>query len=140
MSETIFWCLLAGGVVAVELLTGTFYLLMIAAGLAAAAIAALLGLTLTLQLLLAAAVGGACVVAWHLLAGRRAVPANANRDVNLDIGATVTVAQWCSDGTARIKFRGANWTAIAALPTDLAFTGQFKIVELQGSRLVLSKI
>ena len=40
MAESTLWWLLAGGIVAAELLTGTFYLLMLALGVAAAAIAA----------------------------------------------------------------------------------------------------
>ena len=40
MADSTLWWLLAGAAVAVELLTGTFYLLMFAIGLAAAAIAA----------------------------------------------------------------------------------------------------
>ena len=58
MEESTIWWLLAGGVVAAELLTGTFYLLMLAVGLAAAAIAAHLGLSTALQIVTAAVVGG----------------------------------------------------------------------------------
>ena len=43
MAESTIWWLCAGAAVAVELLTGTFYLLMLATGLAAAAVAAHLG-------------------------------------------------------------------------------------------------
>jgi membrane protein implicated in regulation of membrane protease activity len=45
MAETTIWWLLAGTAVAVELLTGTFYLLMLAIGLVAAALAAHAGLS-----------------------------------------------------------------------------------------------
>ena len=44
MSESTLWWLLAGAAVGLELVTGTFYLLMIALGLGAAAMAAHLGL------------------------------------------------------------------------------------------------
>ena len=37
MEESTIWWLLAGGMVVAELITGTFYLLMVALGLAAAA-------------------------------------------------------------------------------------------------------
>ena len=40
MEESTIWWLLAGVAVVTELLTGTFYLLMLAVGLAAAALAA----------------------------------------------------------------------------------------------------
>ena len=57
MSNPTFWWLLAGAMVALELFTGTFYLLMLAIGMAAAALAAHAGLGLTGQLLLGA-IGG----------------------------------------------------------------------------------
>ena len=40
MAQSTIWWVLAGGFVAVELLSGTFYLLMLALGMAAAALAA----------------------------------------------------------------------------------------------------
>ena len=63
MEESTIWWLLAGGAVVTELLTGTFYLLMLAMGLAAAALAAHLGLPLTAQIITSAMVGGGAVVA-----------------------------------------------------------------------------
>ena len=104
----------AGAAVAAELVTGTFYLLMLALGLAAGALAAHVGAPLTAQLIAAALVGGGAVAGWHLAARRaahRTAPPTANRDVNLDIGERVHVDAWNRDGTARVNYRGANWTA-----------------------------
>ena len=56
MSEPVVWWLMAGAAVAVELLTGTFYLLMLALGLAAAALAAHAGMPVPVQLVVAAVV------------------------------------------------------------------------------------
>jgi len=50
MAESTIWWLLAGGLIALELLTGTFYLLMLSLGVAGAAIAAHLGASVTVQL------------------------------------------------------------------------------------------
>ena len=50
MAESTIWWLLAGSAVAVELVTGTFYLLMLAFGLAAAALAAHAGAPLVVQI------------------------------------------------------------------------------------------
>lgn len=141
MNESGIWWLLAGAVVVAELLTGTFYLLMMALGLVAGALAAHAGLGVTAQVLIAALVGGGAVVAWHLRRSQqpKPLPASANRDVNLDIGEEVMVAEWRSDGTALVKFRGANWTAVAAQPSDSTQVGLFTITELHGNRLTLSK-
>src|SRR3954451_22546111 len=64
MAESTVWWLLAGAGVAVELVTGTFYLLMVASGLAAGALAAHVGAQMPIQLVTAAVVGGGAVAAW----------------------------------------------------------------------------
>ncbi len=131
------WWLVAGGLVALELASGTFYLLMLALGAAAAALAANLGLGLVGQLLAAAVVGGGAVAAWHLRAARRAAKdSNSNRDINLDIGSTVQVPQWHADGTARVVYRGAAWDARFA-GHGTAQPGEHTIQALEGNRLLL---
>ncbi len=140
MAESTVWWLLTGTAVAVELLTGTFYLLMLAVGLAAGALAAHAGAGTALQLIVAAAVGGAAVTAWHLRRGRRhGGPASANPDVNLDIGETVQVHDWNEDGTATVKYRGANWTVVVP-EGGVHGTGAHRVREVVGSRLVVEKI
>ena len=141
MAQSSIWWLLAGAAVAIELATGTFYLLMIGIGMMAAAIAAHLGLPLTGQILTAAFVGGGSVAVWHWQNGKRpqVATANANPDVHIDIGESVQVDQWMPDGTASVKYRGANWTAIQATPA-LQMTGQFRIKEMLGNRLVVEKL
>lgn len=141
MSESSFWWLLTCALVAVELLTGTFYLLMIAIGLAAGALAAHAGAGVATQLVVAAGVGGSAAVAGYLVRRRRPSDpsARALRSVNMDIGEVVQIDAWQDDGTASVKYRGANWTAIhrgdaAPLP------GPHRVVELVGSRLLVEKI
>ncbi|MCY7316865.1 MAG: NfeD family protein [Rubrivivax sp.] len=92
--------------------TGTFYLLMVALGCAAGALAAHTGQTTSVQVLAAALVGGGATAVWHLVRSRgpRAVDAEHNRDVNLDIGGAVHVPAWADDGSARVPYRGAAWT------------------------------
>lgn len=142
MSDASIWWLLAGTAIAVELMTGTFYLLMLATGLVAGALAATMGLALVGQMLLAAAIGGGAVAAWHWR--RRQSPASlaahANPDVHLDIGETVHVLRWNADGTASVHFRGAHWTAVAADPTEPAHPGNYRIKEMRGNRLVIEKL
>lgn len=140
MAESTIWWLLAGAAVAVELVTGTFYLLMLAIGLAAAAIAAHMGFSITAQILVAAVVGGGAVAAWHVVRGRRPAqpPATANRDVNLDVGETVFVEGWNVDGTATVKYRGASWTVVPAAGT-MQGTGPHRVREVTGNRLIVEK-
>lgn len=57
MSAWIWWMVLAFGLLILELLTGTFYLLVIAVALAAAGLAGLAGAPFTMHLVVAAAIG-----------------------------------------------------------------------------------
>lgn len=140
MAQPTIWWLLAGAAVALELLTGTFYLLMIAVGLAAAALAAHLGAGPVLQILVAAVVGGGAVVVWHLKRdrSRSELPAQANANVNLDIGETVQVSVWHADGTANVQYRGANWTVLHR-PGVSPTAGAHRVAEVVGNRLLVDK-
>lgn len=140
MAEATIWWLLTGAAVAVELLTGTFYLLMLAIGLAAAAVTAHLGFGQAMQFIVAALIGGGAVLAWHLVRDKgRPGPVSGNRDVNLDVGETVQVLAWNADGTSSVKYRGANWTAALA-PGSTDAPGMYRVREVVGSRLVVEKI
>lgn len=134
------WWVIAGALVAVELATGTFYLLMLALGAAAAALAAHLKLPVTGQLVAAALVGGGAVVAWHLQRARQpaGAPAGANRDVNLDIGERVHVDAWSDDGAARVMHRGAQWDARFA-GAGTPQPGPHVIRAIEGTQLVLER-
>lgn len=141
MEESTIWWLMAGIAVAVELMTGTFYLLMLALGLAAAAIAAHLGVPMALQIVTAALVGGGAVVVWHFLRRKRPgdPSARADRSVNLDVGETVQIDGWNPDGTATVKYRGATWTAIHR-PGITPSTGMHRVAELVGNRLLVDPL
>ena len=135
-SASTLWWVLAGLLVAAELLSGTFYLLMLALGCTAAAIAAHAGAALSGQLVAAALVGGGATAAWHFKRARapRSAPAESNRDVNLDIGQRVSVTEWGSDGRARVHYRGAAWTARHA-GQGSPVAGEHEIVAVRGNEL-----
>ena len=141
MPDSSVWWLLAGAAIAVELLTGTLYLLMLAVGMAGAAIAAHLGLSSALQTTVAAVVGGLAMLAWRTrqrLQPRAPAP-QANADVNLDIGGTVQIARWNPDGSADVQYRGAHWVAIHRSGVSPS-AGPHRIAELVGNRLLVEKI
>lgn len=142
MSDAEIWWVLAGAAVAIELATGTFYLLMLAVGLAAGALASYGGLVLNYQMLIAAATGGGAVVFWHWRSSKSPapLPASANPDVHLDIGERVHVLGWNADGTGSVHFRGAQWTVIAADTDVIPGPGHFRIREMRGNRLVVEKL
>ena len=140
MAESTIWWLLAGVAIGIELTTGTFYLLMLAVGLAAAAITAHIGASSTVQIVVAALVGAGAVLAWRAYKQNKPseLPANANRDVNLDIGETVHVDNWNPDGTTTVKYRGAIW-AVSHLGGNPLASGPHLVVEVVGSRLIVQK-
>lgn len=145
MSDSTVWWLLTAAAVALELLSGTFYLLMLGIGLAAAALAAHLGAGLALQLTAAALVGGGAVLFWSQRVRQRsgAGDSAASADLNLDIGQLVQVEHWAADGSASVRHRGAEWTAElddAAAVTDKTAQpapGRYRIVAVRGSHLIL---
>ena len=134
------WWLATGALVAAELATGTFYLLMLALGAAAGAVAAHAGAGSTTQVATAALVGLAAVVLWHLRRSQNpvAAPAGANPDVNLDIGGLVQVPGWSPDGHARIAYRGADWD-VRFVGSGAPLPGEYVIHAVEGSRLLLDR-
>lgn len=143
MEASTFWWIAAAALVIAELLTGTVYLLTLALGLAAGALAAHAGLGLTEQVLAAALVGTVSTLLWHFSSARknRMASANvsANADVNQDIGAQVMVEAWNADGTAHVRYRGARWTVIPAAGAAQAI-GAHRVKEVTGNRLVVEAI
>jgi len=141
VSAATVWWVIAGVLVAVELATGTFYLLMLAVGAVAGALAAHLGLGSTAQIVTAALLGGGATALWHVKRARepRSAPVEANRDVLLDIGGTVQVDHWQPDGTARVSYRGAAWAARYA-GAGAPLPGRHRIVSVQGLELVVAPV
>ncbi len=134
------WWVATGVLVAVELTSVTFYLLMLAIGTGAGALAAHLGAPFPAQLVAASLVGGAAVVGWHLQRQRQLAlaPAEAKSEMNLDTGAPVQVDSWDADGRARVRYRGSDWTARFAGP-GAPEPGHHVIVSSEGSQLVLGR-
>jgi membrane protein implicated in regulation of membrane protease activity len=139
MNDATVWWVLAGGLVALELASGSFYLLMLGVGAAAAALAAMAGFGTIFQLVAAAIVGGAGALGLAQWRKRQPTTSQDAQDQHLDLGATVQVDAWDAQGTAQVKHRGAAWTAVLA-PGQTAAPGVYRIQAMAGNRLVLEKI
>lgn len=137
MSDWMFWAIAAGVVVIAELFTGTFYLLMIAIGLLVGVLAALAGMEVSAQLIAAGVVAG---IATMLLRRHRAAQpvteATRDRNVNIDVGQAVSVAEW-QGSRARAMYRGAMWD-IELAPGATPVSGDYRIAEVRGSRLIVA--
>lgn len=138
------WWIGAGILLALEMTTGTFYLVMLALGMVAAALAAHGGWGLSAQISVAAVVGLVAVAVWHGVRIRQRqaqglTTARAERSVNLDIGEELQIEGWSPEGQASVRYRGAQWTAVLR-PGQPAVPGRHRVVELSGNRLVVERV
>ncbi|MGA2552435.1 MAG: NfeD family protein [Burkholderiaceae bacterium] len=138
MADYVAWFIMAAILVVAELLTGSFYLLMVAIGFFAGGVAALTGAVLPLQCVVVAIVGWLAIVLLRRTRfGQRTrrLATGSNPDVVLDVGQTVDVWSW-QEGTARVRYRGSDWDAVPESPEHPA-TGTLVIKAIRGSTLVL---
>ena len=103
LSNASVWWIAAGVVVAAELATGTFYLLMIALGLAAGALAAHFGSGQPIQLVAAALVGGGATAALALAARRRTPPRRCRQSATATSTSTSASASTLPRGAATAR-------------------------------------
>ena len=112
MEMWVLWIIVGMVLVIAELVTGTFYLLVLGVGAFAAALVAWAGGNPLVQAVAggAVAIGGAWFVHhWHE-ANRKADEGHANF---LDRGQPVVLEGWANEGAglARVKYRGTTWDA-----------------------------
>ena len=141
MSDVVWWFVAAFGLLIAELLTGTFYLLMVAIGCAVGGIVAMAGGSISLQLVVGAAVGiAATLVLRRTRWGMKKLNGDAseNRDVILDIGEVVQVDAW-NNGTAHVRYRGCQWD-VALEPGAAARAGAQVIKAVRGSTLIVAPV
>jgi membrane protein implicated in regulation of membrane protease activity len=135
MSDYWMWWIAGAALIAAELVTGTFYLLVIGLALVCGGVAAWLGAAVPVQWLIAAALG---VVGTVLLQRwKRGLAAGTPPQQGLDIGQMVQVQSWGPAGTARVAYRGSTWDAEVATP-DTPHTKTMDIAGMRGSVLLLS--
>ncbi|MFC4160279.1 NfeD family protein [Chitinimonas lacunae] len=128
------WLIAALALAGVEMLIGTFYLLVWGIGCAAAGVAAYFGADLPLQLVLGSAIGlaGTFWLRRHPLTRRPRGEAD-----SLEIGQPVTVEHWQSAQRARVRYRGAGWDAELTGETDVQ-PQQLYIVGQRGNVLLVA--
>ncbi len=134
MEPYVYWFLLAFGLLALEMVTGTFYMLIVSIALGLAGIAALFGLNLPLQITLSAA---ASIIGTVILRRMKGMHTGKMISQSLDIGQSVRVISWLEDGVARVHYRGTEWDAeleSSSVPRD----GVLYIKAIQGSKLILT--
>lgn len=133
MSTSVIWWIAAFALVAAELTTGTFYLLVYGMAAAAAGIAAWLGLGFVAQFVIAAVIGIAGTLA---LRKWRQVEGTESNLQDLDIGNTVVVEQW-QGSKGQVKYRGAMWDA-EAQNAEVDSSKPLFIRAMRGNLLIVS--
>ena len=109
MDHALPW-VIAGLVLAIsELLSGTFYLLMLAVAAFGAAAGAYLGLGFGAQIAVAASVAAAGCYAVHAYRAKN----RAQQMTPIDSGMPASFEHWIDQGSrlARVRYRGASWDA-----------------------------
>lgn len=138
MQPAIVWLLAGLLLVVVELMTGTFYLLIlgVAAGIGSAI--AYVGQPFWMQAFIAAiaaVVGGVLVNRYH-----RGVKASSPATGTDDVGQSVTIESWVSEPqrVARVRYRGTVWDADVLGSERVVPGALLYVVGTEGSRLKVS--
>jgi membrane protein implicated in regulation of membrane protease activity len=109
MDADVLWAILGLGLVITELLSGTFYLLMLGLAAFGAALAAWLGQGIGVQAIVAAVIAAAGCYAVHVYRAKNAK----GQMAPLDAGQPASFEAWLDQGAgrARVRYRGASWEA-----------------------------
>jgi membrane protein implicated in regulation of membrane protease activity len=140
MELWLIWTVAGFALIIAELVTGTFYLLVVGVGAFAGALVAWLGGNTLVQAVsgsLVAIVGTLMVHHWHA-AHRKADEGHANF---LDRGQPVILEGWVDENRriARVKYRGAGWDARLSRAEDKPAPGTTLYIEGQeGNTLVVA--
>jgi len=138
MQPVLAWLLAGLLLVVVELMTGTFYLLILGLAAGVGSLAAYLGQPFWVQALIAAIAafaGGVLVNRYH-----RAANASSPKDRANDIGEIVTIEAWVSElqRLARVRYRGTVWDAEVLGNDRIDPNALLYVVATEGSRLKVS--
>ena len=137
--STYIWLIIAGILAAIEIATGTFYLLMLALAALITLVADRMGapfLVQTTVFLLASIVLSFLV---HRYRRKHQLSDGSNVADDLDAGETVTVTHW-QNGIGTTHYRGAKWQVILNDTNVSPINGQYQIVRFEGNRLLVRPI
>jgi len=110
MQEDLAWAVIGLLLVIVELLTGTFYLLVLGIAAFGAALAAWLGQGFPVQVIVAAAIAALGCYGVHVYRSRNLT----QKMPSVDAGQPANFESWVDQGArlARVTYRGASWDAL----------------------------
>lgn len=111
MEPYLIWIIAGFALLILELISGTFYLLVLGLAAFAGAVATWLGAPFIMQVAaagIAVGIGAWITYRWH--ASQRT---NSDQENAIDIAQTVTVERWIDNtaGLLRVRYRGTEWDA-----------------------------
>ena len=136
MDEDFLWAILGLALVIVELLTGTFYLLMLAIAAFGAALAAWLGQGFGVQAVVAAAIAAAGCYGVHVYRAK-----NLKEQMPpIDAGQPASFENWVDQGArlARVRYRGASWDALVDGEEAVDAGAMLYVVTTHGNTLTVT--
>ena len=133
MEEDFLWAILGLTLVVVELLTGTFYLLMLAIAAFGAALAAWFNLGFGVQAVVAAVIAGAGCYGVHIYRAKNAK----GQMTPIDAGQPASFENWVDQGgrRARVRYRGASWDALVEGDAAVDSGAMLYVVSTNGNTL-----
>lgn len=137
MDAYIVWALLGLSLVVVELMSGTFYLLVLGIASFGGALAAVIGQPFHVQVVVAALVAGVGVYIVHGYRARNA----ARQMAHVDRGQPASFEEWIDrpNGLARVSYRGASWEATVEGDAALERGTLVYVLSSHGNTLQISK-
>jgi membrane protein implicated in regulation of membrane protease activity len=140
MQPVLAWLLSGLLLVVIELVTGTFYLLILGIAAGIGSLIAFTGQPFWMQALIAAVaamIGGVLVHRYHRLAN-----ASSPTNISNDIGEPVTLESWTNEPqrAARVRYRGTVWDADILGNDKVEPHAMLYVVATEGSRLKISAV
>jgi membrane protein implicated in regulation of membrane protease activity len=142
MEADLAWAILGLALVIIELLTGTFYLLMLGLAAFGAALAAWIGQPFGVQAVVAAVVAAAGCYGVHVYRAKN----DKAQMPSIDAGQPASFESWVDEGArlARVRYRGAPWDARieleagAAPASSLTAGAMLYVTSIHGNTLQVS--
>ncbi len=139
MSDYLMWLIAGLALIIIEVMSGTFYLLVLGIAAFAGALAAYSGAGAFVQVGcvgVLAAIGLFAVHRWH-----QSRPATTPQERSLDVGQVVILESWLDHNSkrVRVKYRGSTWDAELIGDANVQLNDTLYIHSADGSELRVSR-
>ena len=137
MDHYLIWMIIGFALVIVELITGTFYLLMLGVAAFGGAAIAYAGQGFVVQALVAVLLAAAGCYGAHVYRAKN----SKEQMVSVDAGQPANFEHWVDQGggLARVRYRGASWDAKVDGAGELLAGALLYVMRIEGHRLEVSR-